>query len=173
MLTPVPVRVRCDDDLETCVRALAAVHAADGYPMLWPADPTAWLTPPGMTRAWVAEHRGAVCGHVGVVQGVHEPAVTGLTGVPASGLASVTRLFVAPEGRGHGSGARLLDAVQGHAAERGLLLMLDVVDDGSPAVGLYERLGWRLVHRRLADWATPAGTRPPVRLYLAPAPPST
>jgi len=46
--------------------------------------------------------------------------------------------------------------------------MLDVVDDAGPAVALYDRLGWRLVDRRLTDWTTPQGDRLPVRIYLAP-----
>lgn len=46
--------------------------------------------------------------------------------------------------------------------------MLDVVDDGGPAIALYERLGWELVDRRTADWQTPDGRRLPVRIYRAP-----
>jgi len=46
--------------------------------------------------------------------------------------------------------------------------LLDVVDDGAPAIRLYERIGWRLVDRRQADWVTPQGERLPVRIYLAP-----
>ena len=46
--------------------------------------------------------------------------------------------------------------------------MLDVVDDGAPAIRLYERTGWRLVDRWQADWVTPQGERLPVRTYLAP-----
>jgi hypothetical protein len=46
--------------------------------------------------------------------------------------------------------------------------MLDVVEDGGHAFALYERLGWRLVDRRQADWATPRGERLPVRIYFAP-----
>jgi hypothetical protein len=46
--------------------------------------------------------------------------------------------------------------------------LLDVVDDGAPAIRLYERIGWRLEDRRQADWVTPQGERLPVRIYLAP-----
>ncbi len=49
--------------------------------------------------------------------------------------------------------------------------MLDVVEDGGHAVALYERLGWRVVDRRQADWITPRGNRLPVRIYLAPQDP--
>ncbi len=46
--------------------------------------------------------------------------------------------------------------------------MLDVVDDRGAAIALYERLGWRLVDRRVADWATPEGHHLPLRIYIAP-----
>jgi hypothetical protein len=46
--------------------------------------------------------------------------------------------------------------------------MLDVVDDGGPAVALYERLGWQPVDRRPADWTAPDGHRPRLRIYVRP-----
>jgi hypothetical protein len=52
--------------------------------------------------------------------------------------------------------------------EQELQLVLDVVDDGGPAVALYEQLGWRLVDQRLAEWTAPDGHQPPIRVYLAP-----
>ena len=108
--------------------------------------------------------------HVCAVRGVRDLAVASLTGVGAERLASVSRLFVSPtaRGRGLGLGTALLAAVSSWAAAQDLRLMLDVVDDGAPAVTLYERLGWRLVDRRPADWTTPQGRRPPLRIYLAP-----
>lgn len=164
----VSVRVRLEEDFPGCVQALAAVRAADGYPTWWPADPAEWLSPRGSSTAWVAEYAGAVAGHVGMVRGVDDPALTDLTGVPASRLAAVTRLFVAPSARGRGIGTLLMERVHRYAAEDGLQLMLDVVDDGGPAIALYDRLGWRVVDHRLADWTTPEGHRPPVRIYVAP-----
>jgi hypothetical protein len=65
-------------------------------------------------------------------------------------------------------GATLLAALSSWSTERGFQLMLDVVDDGGPAVALYERLGWRLVDQRLSDWVTAKGERLPMRIYLAP-----
>ena len=168
MLEGVLARPRRDDDLPGCVRALAAVHASDGYPMLWPVDPAAWLSPAGLAAAWVVEDQGVVAGHVGMVGGVDDPAVTAFTGAPVSRVASVTRLFVPPVGRGHRLGALLLGIVQRSAVERGLELMLEVVDDGGPAVALYDRLGWRVVEHRPAHWRTPQGQRPALRIYLAP-----
>jgi GNAT superfamily N-acetyltransferase len=164
----VSVRARLDEDLPRCVQALAAVHAADGYPGCWPADPVEWLCPPGLAAAWVVEDAGAIAGHVGMVRGVDGPALTALIGVPAHGLASVTRLFVAPWAQGRGVGAQLMSRVSSCAVERGLRLVLDVVDDGGPAIALYDRLGWHVVDHRLADWTMPDGRRPLIRIYVAP-----
>ncbi len=144
------VRPRTDADLPACVEVLRAVHSSDAYPMRWPEDPADWITPPGLTAAWVAERKSRIVGHVCVV---------GVT---------VSRLFADPVARGLGCGAVLLEAAQSHAAREGLSLVLDVVDDGGAAVALYERLGWRLVERRLADWSAPDGRRPVVRIYAAP-----
>ncbi len=55
-----------------------------------------------------------------------------------------------------------------YAATQGLQLMLDVVDDGGLATALYDRLGWRVVDHRIADWTTPEGRRLPVLVYVAP-----
>ena len=154
------LRPRADQDLPACVRALAAVHAVDRYPMVWPADPVSWLSPPGGSAAWVVGPTPAdgkptvVLGHVCVVR--------------ETDVALVSRLFVAPAGRGQGLGASLLGAALTHAATYDLHLMLDVVDDDGPAAALYERLGWRLVERRPADWTAPDGRRPQLRVYRAP-----
>ena len=168
------MRLRLPEDLPGCGRVLAAVRAADGYPSRWPADTAAWLTPPGLDAAWLAEHTGMIAGHVGMVLGVDDPVVSALTGAPPERLASLTRLFVAPIARSRKLGASLLDTAQAYAATRGLQLMLDVVDDGGPAIALYEGFGWRVVDHRVAGWATPEGRRLPVLVYIAPdgAPPA-
>jgi hypothetical protein len=58
------IRVRQHDDIAQCVGVLAAVHAADSYPLHLPADPPAWLTPANLLSAWVADGEGSVFGHV-------------------------------------------------------------------------------------------------------------
>jgi GNAT superfamily N-acetyltransferase len=93
--------------------------------------------------AWVAECAGTVAGHVCVVRGVDDPVVTALSGAPPELLATVSRLFVAPAARRHRLGASLMTAASSYASTEGLQLMLDVVDDGGPAVALYQRLGGR------------------------------
>jgi GNAT superfamily N-acetyltransferase len=162
------LRRRTARDLPACVDALREVHAADGYPARWPASPADWLCPSGWSAAWVAERGGGVVGHVCVVRGVVDPVVRALTAAGPERLAGVARLFVAPAARGRRLGTHLLDACTSYAVEQGLQLMLDVVDDGGPAVALYERLGWRLVDRRTAGWTTPDGRRARLRVYLSP-----
>jgi GNAT superfamily N-acetyltransferase len=170
----VSVRPRLPEDLPACGRVLAAVHAADRYPSRWPADTATWLSPPGLAAAWVAQHGSMIAGHVGMVQGVDDPVVSAITGAPPARLASLTRLFVDPIARGRKLGAALLETVHAYAAIQRLQLMLDVVDDGGPAIALYDRLGWRVVDHRIADWTTPEGRRLPVLVYVAPdgAPPA-
>ncbi|WP_208092386.1 GNAT family N-acetyltransferase [Blastococcus xanthinilyticus] len=171
MLDAVEIRERTEADLPGCVAALRAVHAADGYPTWWPADPAGWLDPAGTAAAWVAvDEAGAPRGHVCVVRGVDDPVAAAAAGVPTGDLVAISRLFVDPavRGRGLGLGTALLAAAQAWAGGHGRQLVLDVVDDGGPAVDLYERLRWRLVDRRQADWITPEGIRHPVRIYLAP-----
>jgi GNAT superfamily N-acetyltransferase len=152
------VRYRRPDDVAGCVAALAEVHRLDGYPSRWPADAAAWLTPDGLLAAWVATADGVLSGHVALVADVER-----------SELASVSRLFVRPAARGQRLGEVLLGTATAHAREHGLGLLLDVVaDQGSPAIALYERLGWRFAGERLAGWHTPAGVRPRLWRYLAP-----
>jgi ribosomal protein S18 acetylase RimI-like enzyme len=54
----------------------------------------------------------------------------------------VSRLFVAPAGRGMGLGAALVAAAAAEAVRLGLRAVLDVVTANRAAVRLYERLGW-------------------------------
>jgi GNAT superfamily N-acetyltransferase len=164
------VRPRRAVEMAALAEVLHEVHLKDRYPSLWPDDPEGWLSPPGLAQAWVAVGEAAgngLLGHVAVVTGVHDPAVPDPDG---TGLAGVTRLFVAPAARGQGLavGTRLLGAATRWARAQGHRLMLDVVEDGGSAIALYERLGWQLLDRRTADWETVDGRRLPLRIYLAP-----
>ncbi|WP_207211859.1 GNAT family N-acetyltransferase [Promicromonospora panici] len=157
--------------LDRVVAALRLVHECDGYPMAWPDNPTAWLTPPGALDAWVALSDGEVVGHVMLVEGgkvEYAAELAEAAGVPVTGLAGVSRLFVTPAARGTGVAAALLERVEDTPARRGRRLVLDVVDDGSSAVRLYERLGWTRVASGEATWTTPTGVRPRTAAYLSP-----
>jgi GNAT superfamily N-acetyltransferase len=157
--------------LDRVVEALRLVHESDSYPMTWPDDPRAWLTPDGALASWIALSGGEVVGHVMLVDGGKVEFAAELAeaaGVPVTGLAGVSRLFVTPAARGTGIAAALVEHVEDTPARRGRRLVLDVVDDGGPAVHLYERLGWVRVAAGPASWTGPGGVRPQAAAYLCP-----
>jgi GNAT superfamily N-acetyltransferase len=145
----VDIRTRTPDDLAACVEALAEVQAADRYPVHWPDDPGAWLTPGGMTTAWIAVEAGAVLGHVALTRDLE-----------------LSRLFVTPAARGRGVAARLLDTAR---AATPLPLKLEVSSEGRAAIRFYERSGWRRVGSTRAIWLNAAGE--PALLYHYVSPP--
>lgn len=149
---PEVVRRRCDADLDDCVAVLADVHADSGYPHHWPAEPQRWLTPDGLTAAWVAEADGAVLGHA---------ALCGR---------EVSRLYVSPGARGRGLGARLLAAVEAEAADRGVRLVLEVKTSDSAAVALYERRGWVRCGTERQEWSAPGSVAEMVTVHRYEAP---
>lgn len=64
--------------------------------------------------------------------------------VDCGGYAEVKRLFVRPEGRGLGLARALMAALEAEARRRGLAeVLLETGDRLSPAVALYESLGYR------------------------------
>ncbi|MFE7761679.1 GNAT family N-acetyltransferase [Streptomyces sp. NPDC057438] len=143
------VRCRVDGDLDGCAEVLAEVHDRDGYPVDWPERPGAWLTPPSLLAAWVAQLDGRIAGHVGLARSGAGDAAPGLwserTGVGADRTAVVSRLFVAPSARGRGLGASLLARAGAEARRRGLHPVLDVAASDTAAAALYERLGWEFL----------------------------
>ena len=163
-----PVRQRQPNDLAACVVALAAVHAADGYPARWPDDPAAWLTPAGLLAAWVAADGDHLLGHVAlcaVTDAARWPAPAGLPHVP---FAEVCRLFVAPGARGRGRGARLLETATDAARAHGRLPALKVVAHDRAAIALYERAGWRRVASVAMPWEVADPDMALLHTYLAP-----
>lgn len=149
------VRTRNAHDVAACIEVLTTVHHVDGYPMTWPADPIAWLSPPNTLAAFVAVDEVDVVGHVLLVG-------------DADGPAKVSRLFVAPPRRASGIGDRLLAAAV--AASSGLTrLTLEVVEKRHDVTDFYERRGWELIDRRPASWTAPDGSRPSVRHYAYPS----
>jgi GNAT superfamily N-acetyltransferase len=170
-VTNVVIRPRLTEDLRACIDALAAVHTSDRYPVDWPADPGRWLTSSNMIQAWVAVDGSDVVGHVGLSQldaATLEPPLVAAMGSPIGPVGSITRLFVTPQGRGHGYAAHLLDVARKEAANLGLPLMLDVSDDGHAAIALYERAGWRRMASARADWLNAAGERALLHYYASP-----
>jgi GNAT superfamily N-acetyltransferase len=152
--------------MEECVRVLAGVHAADRYPLLWPAEPARWLTPENLLAAWVAVTENGLAGHVALCAGSGEPAApiwSEASDVPAENLGVIAKLFVVPSERGRDLGVALLDHAVAEARARALLPVLEVLDVNRAAIALYERLGWRRVGSAPATW-TKTG-REPLRLH--------
>jgi GNAT superfamily N-acetyltransferase len=166
------IRVRRPDELDACTAVLADVHAADGYPRYWPADPQAWLTPSQLLRAWVAVVAEVVVGHVALCEAEDDTAAAVwrlASGLPAARLAVVSRLFVAPQARGRGLGTGLLHAACAAAVASRLRPALEVLDHDRAAIALYERVGWRRVASAPAPWSLNQGECAVVHYYLAPA----
>jgi GNAT superfamily N-acetyltransferase len=150
---------------------LAAVHAADGYPLHWPANPHQWLAPERLLAAWVAEGGQTVLGHValcGAAGDAAAPLWSASSGLPPEQLAVVAKLFVAPGTRGRGLGAALLATACAEACSRGLRPALDVLDHDRGAIALYERTGWQRVASAPAPWAQASGGPALLHYYLAP-----
>jgi [ribosomal protein S18]-alanine N-acetyltransferase len=167
---PVLIRPRRPSDLDGCVAALAAVHAADRYPLAWPADPVRWLIGSERTlAAWVADDGAKVVGHVVLGDGSAESALAAAVGLPPQRIGVVLRLFVVPFARGEGLGERLLDAAAREASARALRLCLEVIERSGAAIALYQRLGWQHVGTGIADWTAPDGGHEVLHYFAAPS----
>ncbi|ADD42745.1 GCN5-related N-acetyltransferase [Stackebrandtia nassauensis DSM 44728] len=168
VMTP-EIRRRRDGDLPSCVDAMRLVHEADGYPARWPEDATGFLTPSDVLDAWVAVDGEAVVGQVLLRDGKHERDECADEEVDLpDGLASISRLFVTPAARGTGTAARLVGTCVAEARRRGLGVILSVVEGVGDASGFYERLGWRFITTRPAEWRLPNGDIPTMRYYRQP-----
>jgi GNAT superfamily N-acetyltransferase len=143
------IRERRAEDLRRCVALLREVHAADRYPVIWPADPARWLTGRYPLCAWVAEEpEDRLIGHLSL-HGTDAVRARRqwreAAPVPLERIAVVSRFFVAPAARRRGVGGALLQRAEEHATARGQRLVLDVADHNRAAIALYEGRGWRRV----------------------------
>jgi len=161
------IRPRTPTDLPALVAALREVHEADAYPVNWPEDPAAWLDPPKLLDARVADLDGRVVGQAGIGEAEGLPPQV-REAVGDEPVVAVVRLFVAPSGRGCGAGRALLDAAVAMAADRGARAVLDVEAGGTAAIALYERAGWKRVHSGPGDWTTPSGEAALLHHYVSP-----
>jgi GNAT superfamily N-acetyltransferase len=166
------ILTRRESDLDRCVEVLADVHAADGYPLHWPADPVSWLSPANLLIAWIVEGEdGLAIGHVALCVATGDPAApvwSAASGYPPQRLAVVAKLFISPHARGRGLGAALLTTVCAEARRLDVLPALEVLDHDRSAIALYERAGWRRVASVSAPWAQAAEGQALLHYYLAP-----
>ncbi len=154
------VRPRTDDDLPGCVAVLRAVHAADRYPSTWPADPAAFLSPPGLVTALVVTVGERVTGHAALL-------TDDVDAAGDSGALRLTRVFVDPAVRRDGHARALLAGVATALAACGRDGVLDVVES-VPAERLYRAVGWVRTGAAPAGWRFPDGREPVAALYRLP-----
>lgn len=170
------VRERTEADLPVCAATLMAVHAVDGYPVEGVPDlatAQAWLCPDGLVQAWVAELDGQVVGHalIGAPGPGDAAATMWLTDHPEDlgRIAVGGRLFVHPDGRGHGAARRLMEIATADTARRGLRVALDVMAKDTVAIALYDKLGLQRIGATEHDDGH--SNLVPALCYISPAPP--
>lgn len=90
------------------------------------------------------------------------------TGLAAPDVLILSRLFVAPAGRGRRLGQALFRTAWEGARALGRRAILDVHHRNLAAVRLYEGEGWRRVATVDGDWLEPDGSVPRVHVYVSP-----
>ncbi|GGF98936.1 hypothetical protein GCM10007304_11080 [Rhodococcoides trifolii] len=153
------VRPRLDGDMPALLRILQRSHELFGYPVRATVVRADWLAVSDELGAWVAEHDGAVVGHIAL----HPTATPGhdagedeasaqwqrATGVTADRLAVVSRFVT--DGSVRGSGTLLLDQAVKAAGEAGRVPVL-LVEPNGDALGFYRRRGWREIGTAVQQW---------------------
>jgi GNAT superfamily N-acetyltransferase len=141
------VRDRRAGDEPQLLEIAQLVHVQDGYPLYLPdGDYRTFLFGRHTLGAWVAEHDDEVFGQVALhprsSAQVMDLAAQALA-QPADRLAVVARLLVHPDRRRIGVGAALLARAAHEAVSIGRWPVLDVAQELTAAVVLYERQGWQ------------------------------
>jgi len=164
------VRPRRESDSGRLLGVARRVHATDGYPPYFPAlDFDALLFGHPKLDAWVCEVDEQIVGQVALHPHTGERAMAlaaSALGVSTDRLGVVARLMVDPDCRRRGVGKALLEEAASGAVARGLFPMLDVATRLQPAIGLYERCGWRRAGEVSLHFAD--GTTLDEFVYLAP-----
>jgi len=164
------VRPRRADDLPALADVLAAQQPHTGYPQRWPLPwpVESFLARAGELGAWVAELEGRLVGHVSATEvgdGVEVAGWAAGAGRPAPELAAVSVLFVDHTLAGRGVGSALLRTAVEHIRSLRRTPVLDVVQETTAAVRLYERRGWKTVGEARPAWL-PDDLRPVLLMVL-------
>ncbi|MFI1095054.1 GNAT family N-acetyltransferase [Streptomyces sp. NPDC020917] len=168
-MTSIAIRPIMDTDVRGAAAALMKVHKTDGYPVEGVEDPEAWIRPPAVLSAWVAEDEGKIVGHVAVMRTQGEGAVSlwrDKSGESEGRIGVLARLFVVREARKHAAGERLMRAAMDYAKQNSLRLVLDVMTKDTAAIRLYERLGWQHIGEVSHHFG--AGQQIPAACYVWP-----
>ena len=163
------VRPREAADIPGAAAALVSVYTTDGYPVEGVADPSAWLSPPGLQQAWVGVLDDVVVGHAAIMSpNPRKGAVQAWIdqGGDLDRVLVLARLFVRREGRGYGLGSMLTERASGWAEEQGKKVVLDVIEKDVNAVRIYERLGWRIIGK--GSYETDDGREWMEKFYVSP-----
>ena len=163
------IRDRAPEDAPALESIARQTHQLDRYPVYPPDDLQSFIVDPGALGAWVAADDGEVLGHVALHPRSSPEvmdAVASATGLVGERVAVIARLLVAPAARRRGTGRALLERGASEAARLGRRAVLDVVDQHTAAIALYEDCGWTRVGS--VEWMLPGDL--PLRefLYVSP-----
>jgi len=169
---PLGLRAWGSEDLTASLDLLVTVHEHDNYPLVWPADPARWVSGAGALAVVVAEVDDVLVGQVSLreASGVPCRVWEAGTGLAASRLGVVSRLFVHPAHRRLGVATALLSWAVDEARRRELHAVLDVLARSAGACRLYEALGWQRIGEFI--WPLPDGSREPAYAYTVAVTPS-
>jgi ribosomal protein S18 acetylase RimI-like enzyme len=158
------IRRRTAADLPALARVLVAQQPHTGYPQNWPlpVPVESFLAREGELGAWVAEvddasaPRGTrVVGQVSVTSVAPGPEADGWTahlGCRVDEIAAVSALFIDHTLTGQGIGRALLGRAVTEIRGLGRRPVLDVVQETTAAVRLYQRSGWQVVGEARPSW---------------------
>ncbi|HMC40703.1 MAG TPA: GNAT family N-acetyltransferase [Acidimicrobiales bacterium] len=165
------IRDRVPEDAAALEAIARVTHRVDRYPKYLPDDVRSFIVSADAVRAWVAVRDGRVIGQIAL----HEKSVPEVmdlvraaTGLPEDRVIVIARLLVDPGARRAGVGRALLDRAVEEATRMGRRAVLDVVEEHTAAIALYDGAGWTQLGT--VEWSLPGDLWFREFVYLAPGP---
>lgn len=152
MTDQILIRPRHDSDIPALSNILRSVHTSSGYPVEGVSNPSSFINPPDLLKAWVTLHKDRIVGHVAILPTSPNNLTARIyaeTGGDVTKITSLGRLFVDPEVRGKGFGKSLVGAAEQWAKAEGLRLLLTVLEKDEVAKRMYEKLGWEILEKHV------------------------